>query len=107
MTDTFFNALMVMFSLMMVWVAFYRPIHTGFFGSLGCIGLAVSSLMAIDNSLYASIEAIESTILAFCGSIGLVVLHAVIMVHRASAPEARDTPHRRSSDWLTETELHR
>ena len=105
MSDALFNAVMVGFAAMMVWVAFYRPIHTGFFGSLGCVGLALSALFMIDNSLYASMESIESALLCFCASVGLIVLHAVLMVHRATRPEAVGTPHRRRSDWVGLDEL--
>lgn len=99
MSDQLFDHLMVAFAVCMWWVTLYRPIPTGILGSTGCIGLSVCALMAIDDSTFASVRAVESLFLGFCGSVGLVLLHVVLCLYKTHKGDAVYGQHRRGSDW--------
>lgn len=114
MNDDLFNLIMGAFAAMMLWVAFYRPIHTGFFGSIGCLGIAMAAILSMDNSVYRTVDGTESVILLMCGSIGLIVLHVVLTISRAKA-NPKSHPLRRRDDFIdtdwgedgSSTQIHR
>ena len=99
MSDSLFNCSMLVFAVLMVWVAFTKAIPTGVLGSSGCIGLSVCSLMAIDNNAFVTLESIESLFLCFCGCIGVILLHVVLLLKKSHHDSIYDSPHRRRSDW--------
>lgn len=84
MSDTLFNALMGFFFLLMVWVVWHPRIHTGALGGLGCITMAFAALFSIDNSLYNSVEAVETCITTFVAGVTMVVVHVAVAVGRAT-----------------------
>ena len=102
MSDSTFNYLMSAFAGLMWWVVLYRPIHTGFLGSTGCLGMSVCAIMAVDDNAFASVSSTESLFLGFCGGVGLVLAHVVLCLRKARNPNPDKAPQRRRGDWKPE-----
>jgi hypothetical protein len=98
MTDTIFNVAMVMFALLMWLLVLHKHVPTGFFGSLGCVTMSLAAIFSIDDSMFRTINHIESTIFAFCFGVGLVALQVFIALHRTRVSGPEDL-HRRRDDW--------
>ena len=100
MNDTLFNVAMSMFALIMLAVWMSKPIHTGFLGSLGCVVMAASAAMSIDDSLLNSVENIQMTMVCFAIGALLCVAHLVLLILRAKIRHGVpiNVPHRRETD---------
>ena len=99
MNDFLYDFLMVAFFGAMVGVVLYKPVHTGLLGSLGCVFMGASALLACDDSMYTSVEHIQGAILLFCAGAGMAALHAVLTVSRAKMDGPDNVPRRRRTDY--------
>lgn len=83
-----FDFLMTTFALLMWGLILAPRVPTGLFGSIGLLTISMASLVATDESMYNSIEAIESTLLTMCAGVGLVLLQGILLLKRSGAFDA-------------------
>lgn len=103
MNDNLFNSAMAVFAVVMLLVWISRPIHTGLLGSLGCVVMAATAGMAMDDSLFRDIENIQWTLVGFALGALLCVAHLVVMIVRSKVRRGVpiNVPHRRDADLDT------
>jgi hypothetical protein len=80
----------------------YPPIHTGTFGSLGLVVMAIAAVFSMDDGLYGSPDSIKWCFVTLMGGAGLVMLHVLFSVQkmlRHMPRHASEVPLRRSTDY--------
>jgi hypothetical protein len=98
MLSGFFDWFMGAFAVILVLAVLAKPIHTGFIGSLGCLMMAVGSLVATDDSTFNSVRDVQEVVMLLVGGAVLVAFHLARSWWRAHrAPLS--VPHRRRTDF--------
>jgi len=93
-----FDWFMGVFAVMLVLAILAKPIHTGFIGSLGCLMMAIGSLIATDDSTFNSVRDVQEVVMLLVGGALLVAFHlarAWWLAHRSPL----SVPHRRRTDF--------
>jgi uncharacterized membrane protein AbrB (regulator of aidB expression) len=80
-----FNITMIVFAVLLFWVAYDRRIHTGFLGALGAAGGGIQALRSMDDSVLHTVAGTRSTMLIFVWCMFVLVGNVVYSLWRAGA----------------------
>lgn len=90
--DWLFYTTMIVFALLMFWIAFDDRVHTGFLGTLGAGGAGVQSLRIMDDSVLHSVGGTQSAILLLVVCMMCLVVNVTYSMWKAGVFDpVRDT----------------
>lgn len=91
------DPLLLLASLCCLWVAATDRLHTGFLGTAALVSMSIIFALALDDSLYESVERIYGMFVAL--ALCVLAMGAQVLLMAGKSLHVPSNKHRRCTDW--------